>query len=170
MLNMCGLVIALTIGAGFQAAAPAELKAFEFLIGEWSGQGGGQPGSGGGTAVFTRAVQGRVMLRTSYAEYPPFEGKPASRHDDLMVIYAGAGAGLRADYYDSEGHVIRYAVRSPASGEAVFVSEPAAGEPRYRLTYRLGADGVLKGEFAIASPDHPEMFKPYLTWESRKTK
>ena len=34
-----------------------------------------------------------------------------------MILYSHAGA-VRADYYDSEGHVIRYAVRSPAAGEA----------------------------------------------------
>lgn len=165
-----GLAFALALGAGFQASAPADLKALEFLIGEWPARGGGQPGQGAGTAAFTYAVQGRVMLRTSYAEYPPLEGKPVPRHDDLMVIYETGGAGLRADYYDSEGHVIRYVVRSPAPGQAVFVSDPAPGAPGYRLTYRLGADGVLKGEFAIAPPDHPDAFRTYLTWESSRTK
>jgi hypothetical protein len=42
------------------------------------------------------------------------------------------------------------------------------GEPGFRLSYRLEAAGVLKGEFAIAPPTAPEAFKPYLTWESHK--
>jgi hypothetical protein len=109
-----------------------------------------------------------MVLRTSHAEYAAAAGKPASRHDDLMVIYPAAGAGARADYYDNEGHVIRYVVWSPAPGQAVFLSEAAAGEPRFRLTYRLEASGVLKGEFAIALPSAPEAFEQYLSWDSRK--
>jgi hypothetical protein len=52
----------------------------------------------------------------------------------------------------------------------VFVSELAAGEPRYRLSYQLEPSGLLKGEFAIASPGTPDDFKTYLSWQSRKTK
>lgn len=150
------------------AAGPPELAAFEFLLGEWISSGEGQPGAGSGTAVFARSLQDRVITRTSYAEYPAAGGKPASRHDDLMVIYGVPGTGVRADYYDSEGHVIRYDVQSPAAGKAVFLSESTTEGPRFRLTYELGAAGVLEGEFDVASPAAPETFTPYLTWESRK--
>ena len=105
-------------------------------------------------------------MRTSYAEYPATETKAASRHDDVMILFSVPGAGVRADYYDSEGHVIRYDVRSPAPGEAVFLSDATAGAPRFRLRYRLDA-GTLKGEFEIAPPGS-EAFQRYLTWESRK--
>jgi hypothetical protein len=53
-------------------------------------------------------------------------------------------------------------------GEAIFVSEIVSGTPRFRLNYKLGADGLLKGEFAVAPPGKPEAFSPYLVWESRK--
>jgi hypothetical protein len=154
-------------GSAAVAAEPAELRPFAFLVGEWEASGSGQPGAGEGKAVFSRSLQDRVIVRTSYAEYPPDGGKPGSRHDDLMIVYAGAG-GVRADYYDNEGHVIRYSVRSPAQGSAVFVSEPAAGEPRFRLSYKLAADGTLDGQFEMAPPNAPEAFKPYLSWHSRK--
>jgi hypothetical protein len=149
-------------------SAPAELEPLAFLIGEWPASGAGQPGAGTGAATFTRGVQDKVIVRASYADYPAAGGKPASRHDDLMVIYAAPGGGARADYYDSEGHVIRYIVQSPAPGQAIFLSEAAAGGPRFRLSYTLAAPGVLKGEFAIAPPGTPEAFKPYLAWESHK--
>jgi hypothetical protein len=155
-------------GCAAYAAAPAELEPLAFLIGEWPASGSGQPGAGSGTAVFTRSLQDRVILRTSYAEYPAAAGKPSSRHDDLLAIYALPGSGVRADYYDSEGHVIRYIVHSPAPGQAVFLSEATGGERRYRLSYRLEPTGVLKGEFAVAPPGAAETFKPYLTWESRQ--
>jgi hypothetical protein len=84
-----------------------------------------------------------------------------------MVIYP-QGPALRADYYDSEGHVIRYAVQAD-SGGAVFLSDAVAGLPRFRLTYALVADSTLTGRFEIASPDKPEEFQPYLAWSARRT-
>lgn len=173
MLMMSAMLAALAGPAAHAAApattaAPAELEPFAFLVGEWPATGAGQPGAGTGTATFTRGVQDKVIVRTSFADYPAANGKPASRHDDLMVIYAAPGGGVRADYYDSEGHVIRYSVQSPAPGQAVFLSEAAGGGPRFRLGYTLAAPGVLKGEFAVAQPGGPEVFKPYLTWESHK--
>lgn len=162
-----GIVLA---GSAVFAGPPAPLEPLAFLIGEWEATGAGQPGQGSGRAVFSRALQDRVILRTSYSELPASGAAASSRHDDLVVIYAAAGTAARADYYDNEGHVIRYVVTSPATGEAAFVSEPIAGEPRYRLSYKLTPEGVLKGEFAIAPPGEPPAFKPYLAWESRRVK
>jgi len=161
-----GIVAHLLVGSAARAAEPSEFRPFAFLVGEWTASGEGRPGSGAGTAVFSLSLQDRVIVRTSYAEYPATGGKPASRHDDLMVIYASP-AGVRADYYDSEGHVIRYNVRSPTPGQAVFLSEPAAGEPTYRLTYKLASNDALDGEFEIAAPG-TEIFKSYLSWHSSR--
>jgi hypothetical protein len=171
---MRGVAIAIVGGllAGSTALAgpPAPLEPLAFLIGEWEAAGAGQPGSGTGRAVFSRALQDRVILRSSYAEYPGSGAAPGSRHDDLLVVYVAADGAVRADYYDSEGHVIRYRVTSPAPGQAVFVSEPETGKLRYRLSYELAPRDVLRGEFAIAPPDEPTAFKPYLAWESRRAK
>ncbi len=150
------------------AAEPVELQPFAFLIGEWPASGSGQAGAGSGTAVFSRSLQDRVILRTSYAEDPPADGKVGSRHDDLMIIYVGPGGGVRADYHDNEGHIIRYSGGSPATGEAVFLSEATESEPRFRLSYRLEPDGALAGEFAISPPGASAAFRPYLAWRSRK--
>jgi hypothetical protein len=164
-LGLAGLVALLLAGAA-SAAPPPELEPFSFLVGEWRATGSGEPGVGTGVATFARELQGQVIVRSSFAEYPPAAGRPSSRHDDLLIMYPHSG-GVRADYYDSEGHVIRYAVRSPAAGEAIFESDVVAKEPRFRLSYWLNS-GVLKGEFAIAPPGTPDAFKPYLTWESTK--
>ncbi len=163
------LLLWFVLSAGVaEAGAPPQLEPFAFLIGEWTASGAGSPGAGTGVATFSRSLQDRVILRTSYAEYPASGTRPASRHDDLLVAYVAASGTVRADYYDSEGHVIRYAVSSPAPGEAVFLSDVVKGEPRYRLRYTLGPKGSLEGEFAIAPPGKPEAFAPYLRWESRK--
>src|SRR5712692_11876698 len=98
--------------------SPAPLAPFQFLLGEWEGI-----GDQGATGVFMFApgVQGRVIVRTNYSNTPPSGGRPASRHDDLMVMYVDAGI-VKAEYFDSEGHVIRY-VADTRPGEVVFLSE-----------------------------------------------
>ena len=85
-----------------------------------------------------------------------------------MVIYVDAGV-VKADYFDSEDHVIRYVAQARA-GEVVFVSEAKASEPRYRLTYTRSSATTLKGTFEIAPPGHPDAFSPYLTWAAQRLK
>ena len=48
--------------------------------------------------------------------------------------------------------------------------EPNASEPRYRLTYSLAADGILKGSFELAAAESPDDFKPLFSWSARKLK
>jgi hypothetical protein len=159
--------VAVLHGSGVGGAVPPDLQPLSFLVGSWEASGAGQPGSGVGTFVFSWSLQDRVMVRNSFAEYAATGATPASRHDDLMIIYAGSN-GVRADYFDNEGHVIRYSVR-PSANQAVFTSDVVAGEPRFRIRYTRTADGGLEGEFEIAAPDAPETFKQYLSWHSRKT-
>jgi hypothetical protein len=64
----------------------------QFLIGDWSGEGGGQPGqASAGSFSFTPELQGTILVRRSFAEYPPANGRPAFRHDDLIVVYPKNG-------------------------------------------------------------------------------
>ncbi|MCE5247502.1 MAG: hypothetical protein ABFD84_14810 [Candidatus Polarisedimenticolia bacterium] len=158
-------VAAALIGGG---AAPAPLAPLDFLIGEWTGGGSGAPGAGVGGTTFARELQGRVVVRTNFADYPAGGERAAFRHDDLMVVYVDADGRLKADYFDDEGHVIRYAVQAREGGGVVFVGEAAPGTPRFRLTYAPDADGVVAGTFEIAPPDKPEAFKTYLSWTMRR--
>jgi hypothetical protein len=150
------------------AQGPKSLEPLRFLLGDWQAEGGGTPGPASGGFTFAPSLQGRVIVRTNFAEYPAVAGKPASRHEDLMVFYATESGELRADYYDSEGHVIRYAGDAPSASEVTLVSEVVSGAPRFRLIYKLGADGVLAGRFEVAPPGKPESFGPYLAWTARR--
>jgi hypothetical protein len=85
-----------------------------------------------------------------------------------MVLYATEAGDIHADYYDSEGHVIRYVCTSASTTELVLVSEPSSSAPRFRLSYKLVPDGVLNGTFEVAPPGKPESFGPYLAWTSRR--
>lgn len=156
------LVFALSASAGAQGDALSHLR---FLLGDWRAI--DTPAGETGTFTFRLAVQDHVIVRTNEASYAATADRPASRHDDLLVIFSENGS-LQADYFDNEGHVIRYAVQTPAPNVATFVSEPSAREPRYRLTYRGDAHGALAGSFEIAPPGSPDAFTPYLAWKARR--
>lgn len=143
-----------------QAAPAADpLAALDFLKGEWaSGDSSGEPGkASGGAFSFKPEAGGKALLRRSFAEYPAAEGRPASRHEDLMVVYAEGGT-LKADYWDNEGHVIHYSVEA-GSGSAVFTSLPGPG-PRFRLSYRRQDASTVGLSFEIAMPGKD--FAPYI--------
>ncbi len=150
-----------------KASAAPEVKAdpwapLSFLVGRWTGVGSGKPGEAisGGT-TFELRLDGKVLLRDNRAEYAAAEpGKPNVVHSDLMVIYPDGG-GFRADYFDSEGHVIHYAVSFPEPGKAVvFETDPGGKGPRFRLVYGAAPDGSLTVDFLIAPPGGE--FKSYV--------
>ena len=127
------------------------------------------PGAAGETGAlsFTADVQGQTIVRKNYAAYPAAAGTPASRHDDLMVMAVEHGT-VHAAYYDNEGHVIHYRVTAPRPREAQFKSAPTPDEPRYRLRYTFGDDGVLTGAFDVAAPATPNALVTCLTWTARR--
>jgi hypothetical protein len=147
-------------------AATPDWGPAQFLVGNWTGEGSGQPGAGAGAFSFIPDLDGKVLVRRSFAEYPASGGKPASRHEDLMVVYHGETASqLRAIYFDSEGHVIHYSGTASAAG-VVFVSEGKPGEVRYRLTYTATGKDTLRLQFEIAAPGKD--FARYLEAAARR--
>ena len=164
MRLMLAALLGLTLPVHAQTASP--LAPLQFLLGEWEGV-GDQAGATGGF-TFAPSVQDHVIVRTNYSITPASNGKPASRHDDLMVIYEEAGR-VKADYFDNEGHVIRYVAEARA-GDVVFLSEIKSAEPRFRLTYTRASAATLIGKFDVAPPGQPEAFAAYLSWTARKIK
>lgn len=141
-------------------AAEKGWSGWGFLIGEWIGEGNGQPGRGTGGFTFAPDLQGRVLVRKSHADYPATDKRPAYAHVDLMVVHHD-GDTTRADYYDNEGHVIRYTVElAPTHDTAVFVSEPNPAAPQFRLTYTRKTDAQVAIKFEIAPPG--KAFMTYL--------
>lgn len=143
-----------------------QLEALRFLLGDWEAI--GEPEEATGGFRFVPQLQSRVIVRTNYAEYPATTDRPAYRHDDLMIIYFDQAQGIRADYYDSEGHIIRYAGQASPPNQVVFTSEPTPAGPGFRLSYRLGENGILAGIFEIDAPNQPCGFAPYLAWSARR--
>ncbi|TMQ20450.1 MAG: hypothetical protein E6J90_11475 [Deltaproteobacteria bacterium] len=127
------------------AAAIAPDAAFEplrGLLGRWQGDDPDRHASG----WFTLApdLGGKVLIRHSRND------SPQGHHDDLMIVFA-TPAGLRASYFDNEGHAIQYAITATAD-RIELLSDPAAGQPRFRLRYELHGSDELAIDFAIAMP------------------
>lgn len=169
---MCRWVIVCFCLAGL-AAAQTQTKNlwvdWQPFLGTWQGVGRGEPGQGKGEFTFEPALQGAVLTRHNYAEYPATKDRAAFRHDDLMVIYPDAdNKKTRADYWDNEGHVIHYDAEVSAT-KLVFLSNEAQAGPRYRLTYFKSAGGdELRLTFEIAPPNDRNAFKTYIEASARR--
>ena len=151
-------------------AKPADpWAALRFLVGAWKTESGqGKPGVAvGGGFNFSIDLDGKVAVRRGRAEFAPRTGEAKGTvHEDLTVVYP-KGTGFQALYWDSEGHVIRYRVRSEA-GTVIFESEPGQPGPRFRLVYaRRGADEV---EISFSTAPPGKEFQPYVTGLARRTR
>ena len=163
---LIGIMVVLPLAAQQGVPLP-DWKAFQFLIGDWVGEGSGSPGTGGGGFTFGLELQGHVLVRHNHTEFPASQGRPAYIHDDLLVVYQEKD-GFKAVYWDNEGHVIHYTVSFAPDKSLVFVSGKMAGAPRQRLSYRDLGNGGLGIRFEIAPPDKPDDFKVYLDGAARK--
>jgi hypothetical protein len=145
-------------------------KDFDFLLGEWTWIGGGQPGQGKGISTFRPELDGTVLMRKTHLDYEAAKDRPAFSHDDLIYVYHDPeDNSLRAIFFDGEGHVIRYRVTVAASGRSVeFLSDTAPGGTRCRMTYnKTGVDSVQE-KFEIAPPGKPNDFSTYVDFTATR--
>jgi hypothetical protein len=119
----------------------------------------------GGGFTFAIELDGKVAVRRNRSELAPRPGEAkGTSHEDLMVLYP-KGKGLQALYWDDQGHVVRYAVRSEA-GTLIFESDPGAPGPRYQLVYaRRGADVV---EVSLSIAPRGKDFQLHVTGLARR--
>jgi hypothetical protein len=153
--------------------APAARKLdskWNAVVGDWVGEGKGSPGSGSGTSSFKFDLQQQVLVRRSHSEYPATAGRPATVHDDLMVIYPGTAEESKAMYFDNEGHVIEYSAKWSAGDDTLtFLSKPTAGAPQFRLAYKKIDSETLMVTFEMAPPGQAGAFKPYVSGRLRRS-
>jgi len=140
---------------------------WNWLMGEWKGEGSGQPGQGGGTFSFNFDLAKNIIVRKSHSEYPAKDGKPKIIHDDLMVVYFDmTGSGSKAIYFDNEGHTINYAI-TYTDKSVVLTSGKIANVPVFRLTYSLLDNETINTKFEISQDG--EKFVTYIEGKSKKT-
>jgi hypothetical protein len=161
--TMCVVVILLSTWLSAPVRAEDDPWAdFGFLIGTWVSE--GKPEEGSGSFTLEPDLGGKILLRRNFAELPAAKGRPAGKHEDLMIVYREPGGkSFRASYFDNEGHIIQYSVRSlPEKKCLVFVSNADPSGPRFRLTYTKGEGDRVAVKFEIAPPGKADQFKTYL--------
>ncbi len=160
------LFLILTLSSNSQQATSWEK--WSFLLGEWIGEGSGQPGQGGGTFTFYTDLNQNILVRKSHSEYAASGNRPAAIHDDLMIVYPeSAGVPAKAIYFDNERHVIDYSI-AYSNGSMVLTSEKKANIPVFRLTYTYIDSETVNTKFEMSQDG--ENFMTYIEGKSKKVK
>ncbi|MFT3738412.1 MAG: hypothetical protein QM786_06610 [Breznakibacter sp.] len=139
---------------------------WDWLLGQWQGEGNGRPGQGSGRFSFEFGLDNKIIVRKSHSEYPATENKPQIVHDDLMIVYSNAtGNPPKAIYFDNEGHTINYTINY-ADRAIILTSDSIPHVPLFRLTYTLQDNGTVLTKFEM-SRDGVE-FMTYVEGTSKK--
>ena len=140
------------------------------LVGNWEGEGNGQPGKGLASFSIQPDLNQHILLRKGHTEFPAANGQAAISHDDLMVIYPDyTGLVSKAIYFDNEGHTINYTI-AYIDNSIVFTSETIPNMPGFRLSYELLDKETVNIKFAMSSPQKPDEYKTYVEGISKKVK
>ncbi len=143
---------------------------WQYLMGEWKGEGSGQPGDGSGMFTLKPKLEGNILERKGKTEIAATPNKPAAVHEDVIIIYKNReGNPVKAIYFDNEKHVINYEI-TYSDSRIVLTSEATPGTPRFRLIYEKLEDKLMNTRFEMAMPNAPEEFKMYIEGKSKKTK
>lgn len=147
---------------------PVSWDKWNWLIGEWKGEGTGQPGAGSGVSVFSFDLNQNILTKKGHSEYPATDKKPNVVHDDMMIIYSnGAENPSKAIYFDNEGHVINYII-TYADKTITLTGEKLSNAPVFRLTYSWLSNDMMDTRFEISQDG--EKFMMYIQGKSKKVK
>ena len=149
-----------------QAQQKPNWEKWSWLTGNWIGEGEGQPGQRSGTFSFSFDLDQNILVRKSHSEYPATGNRPATVHNDLMVIYPdNTGNPAKAVYFDNEGHTIFYTVTF-SDISVVMTSEFAQGSPAFRLSYLPVDSSTVAVRFEISTD--AVNFRTYIEGKSKK--
>lgn len=164
------IAIILTSHMVFAQQSDVKWDKWSFLMGEWVGEGNGQPGQGNGSFTFQTDLDGKVLVRKNHTEFPATADRPASIHNDLLYIYPDySGNASKAIYFDNEGHVINYSIVY-AENSIVLTSDIIPNAPRFRLSYIFLGNDSVNIKFEFAAPQNPNDFRVYIEGKSIRKK
>ena len=154
----------------FAQNAGSGWEKWQYLMGEWKGEGSGQPGDGSGMFTLKPKLDANILERKSKTEIAATAARPAFLHEDVMIIYNNKGGNpVKAIYFDNEKHVINYDI-TYSDNKIVLTSEANPAMPRFRLIYEKLEDKVMNTRFEMAMPNAPDEFKMYIEGKSKKVK
>ena len=141
---------------------------WNWLIGEWQGEGSGQPGQGGGTFSFTYDLDNKIIIRKSQSEYLSPNSNKKIIHQDLMIIYFDQNEKIqKAIYFDNEDHIINYNISS-TENSIILTSNKIPNSPVFRLSYFLIETNLINTKFEISRDG--QNFTTYIEGKSKKVK
>jgi hypothetical protein len=168
ILLLIVFMILCQVTIGQQTTNPWEK--WNFLLGEWVGEGGGQPGQNGGTFSFQTDLDKKILVRKNHTVFPATVSSPEKIHDDLLIVYPASHNGPQeAIYFDNEGNTIKYKV-SFHENSLVLTSDIIPNTARFRLSYVTVDNKTVNITFEMASPQTPEEFRVYLSGKATKVK
>lgn len=173
-LILAASLIFLFLAVSSLFAQPAQASdpwaGWRFLLGTWTGTGGGTPGAvKKDITSFGFELGGSVLVRRNHVVFAPKKGeKRGLVHDDLLYIYPTQDEShFHAIYFDNEGHTIRYKAVPTGKQDAVRLeSEDPPTAMRFRADFILNPDGSLTAPFWMAAPG--DTFKVYVTGTIRR--
>ena len=165
-LLLCATLLSLTVMCFGQQDSTVDN--WSWLMGEWKGEGIGNPGQGGGTFSFAYDLDKNIIIRKSHSEYSATDKKPKIIHEDLMIVYFDdSKSPSNAIYFDNEGHIINYTI-TYAEKSITFTSNKLANTPIFRLTYLFLEKDLVNTKFEMSQDG--VNFMTYIEGKSKKTK
>jgi len=160
------LILSMIVTLGYcQQNAP--LDKWNWILGEWIGEGSGTPGEGKGFFTFEFDLDKNIVVRKSHSEYSATNDKPKIIHDDLMVVFIDQSeSNTKAIYFDNESHVINYSIIY-TENSIVLTSKKIPNMPIFRLTYTLIDQVTVDTKFEMSQDGIN--FMVYVQGKSKKT-
>ena len=117
------------------------------LIGDWLGEGSGEPGDGSGSFSFTFDLEQNILVRKH--NYVYIKDKAYLVFNDMTIIYLVNGTPSKAIFFDSEGYSRNYTISY--SGKTItLISEKIPQMPTFRITYTLIDDANVIYRYEIS--------------------
>ncbi len=170
-LKVCFAAILLISGQLLLGQKPDNTwEKWNYLIGEWVGEGNGKPGQNEGSFSFQTDLNGKILVRKNHTVFPETPNSNTMVHDDLLIVYQANPEGAQeAIYFDNEGNTIKYMVNF-INSLIVLTSDKKENTPRFRLSYEAIDSKTVNITFEMASPEAPDKYKMYLSGKAFKVR
>ena len=130
------------------------------FVGEWKGEGGGEPGKGKYERSYQFILNKRFIEIKNKSTYEPTTQHPNGEvHEDIGYFsYDNSRKTFMLRQFHVESFVIQYRIDSISTDKKtiVFISESIENIPpgyRAKETYRLVSDNEIEETFEIAEPN-----------------